>query len=126
MRPLLLTVTLTVLLATLPAPAQERNPPRPNPRNAPKITLNEDDKPALPPPPAGWDQRREDSPHGKLEMGDYDSKTVGTKRKMNIYTPPGYSDDANKTKTYPVLYLLHGIGGDETEWARFANPTVLL
>ena len=38
---------------------------------------------------------------------------------MNVYTPPGYSKD----KKYPVLYLLHGIGGDEAEWQRFAIPT---
>ena len=50
-------------------------------------------------------------------MIEYDSKTVGTRRKMNVYTPPGYSKD----KKYPVLYLLHGIGGDETEWERFAS-----
>jgi enterochelin esterase-like enzyme len=41
---------------------------------------------------------------------------------MNVYTPPGYSKD----KKYPVLYLLHGIGGDETEWNRFAHPNILL
>ena len=55
-------------------------------------------------------------------MIEYDSKTVGTKRKMQVYTPPGYTTD----KKYPVLYLLHGIGGDETEWQRFATPDVLL
>jgi enterochelin esterase-like enzyme len=55
-------------------------------------------------------------------MIEYDSKTVGTTRKMQVYTPPGYSKD----KKYPVLYLLHGIGGDETEWERFATPDVLL
>jgi dipeptidyl aminopeptidase/acylaminoacyl peptidase len=38
---------------------------------------------------------------------------------MQVYTPPGYSKD----RKYPVLYLLHGIGGDETEWERFAHPT---
>ena len=54
-------------------------------------------------------------------MIEYESKTVGTTRKMNVYTPPGYSKD----KKYPVLYLLHGIGGDETEWQRFATPDVL-
>jgi enterochelin esterase-like enzyme len=52
----------------------------------------------------------------------YDSKSVGTTRKMQVYTPPGYSKD----KKYPVLYLLHGIGGDETEWQRFAKPDILL
>ena len=55
-------------------------------------------------------------------MIEYESKTVGTTRKMQVYTPPGYTTD----KKYPVLYLLHGIGGDETEWERFATPDVLL
>jgi enterochelin esterase-like enzyme len=41
---------------------------------------------------------------------------------MNVYTPPGYSADHR----YPVLYLLHGIGGDETEWQRFCTPNVIL
>lgn len=86
------------------------------------IVLGPDDKPAFDDPPAGIDKKREGVPHGKLEMIEYDSKTVGTKRKMQVYTPPGYSSD----KKYPVLYLLHGIGGDETEWQRFAHPDVLL
>lgn len=55
-------------------------------------------------------------------MVEYDSKSVGTKRRMQIYTPPGYS---RETK-YPVLFLLHGIGGDETEWQRFAKVDALL
>jgi len=86
------------------------------------IELKPDDKPAFDDPPAGFDRKRDDIPHGKLEMIEYDSKTVGTTRKMQVYTPPGYSKD----KKHPVLYLLHGIGGDETEWQRFATPDVLL
>ncbi len=86
------------------------------------IALNPDDKAAFEDPPAGFDRKRDDVPHGKLEMIQYDSKTVGTTRKMQVYTPPGYSKD----KKYPVLYLLHGIGGDETEWQRFAHPDILL
>jgi enterochelin esterase-like enzyme len=86
------------------------------------IVLAPDDKPAFPEPPAGFDVKRDGIAHGDLEMIEYDSKTVGTKRKMYVYTPPGYS----KEKKYPVLYLLHGIGGDETEWQRFATPNVLL
>ena len=73
-------------------------------------------------PPAGFDARRRGIPHGRLERISYESKSVGTTRKMNVYTPPGYS----KERKYPVLYLLHGIGGDETEWQRFARPDVLL
>lgn len=86
------------------------------------IELKPDDKPAFDDPPAGFDRKRTDIAHGKLEMIEYKSKTVGTTRKMQVYTPPGYSKD----KKYPVLYLLHGIGGDETEWERFATPDVLL
>ncbi len=87
-----------------------------------QIVLGPDDKPAFPDPPAGINIVRDDIPHGKLEMIEYESKTVGTTRKMQVYTPPGYATE----KKYPVLYLLHGIGGDETEWERFATPDVLL
>jgi enterochelin esterase-like enzyme len=85
------------------------------------IVLNADDVPAFPDPPADIDAKK-NVPHGRLEMVSYDSKSVGTTRKMQVYTPPGYSSD----KKYPVLYLLHGIGGDETEWQRFAKPNLLL
>ncbi len=77
--------------------------------------MKPDDKPAFPNPPEGFDKAREGIEHGKLERVDYDSKTVGVKRWMQVYTPPGYS----KEKKYPVLYLLHGIGGNEREeWAK--------
>ncbi|HEX43051.1 MAG TPA: hypothetical protein ENN81_13490 [Phycisphaerales bacterium] len=82
------------------------------------IELGPDDKPAFADPPAGFNARRENIPHGDVRMVEYDSKTVGTRRKMLVYTPPGYSAD----KKYPVLYLLHGIGGDETEWQRLCRP----
>jgi enterochelin esterase-like enzyme len=86
------------------------------------VVLNPDDVQAFPEPPEAINADRPNVPHGKLEMVEYDSKSVGVKRKMNVYTPPGYSTD----KKYPVLYLLHGIGGDETEWQRFAKPNLLL
>ncbi len=87
-----------------------------------QITLGPDDKPAFDDPPADFNVVRDDIPHGKLEMIQYDSKTVGTRRNMNVYTPPGYSAD----QKYPVLYLLHGIGGDETEWQRLCKPEVIM
>jgi enterochelin esterase-like enzyme len=86
------------------------------------IVLGPDDKPAFDEPPAGFNVARDDVPHGKLELVEYDSTTVGTRRKMNVYTPPAYSGE----RKYPVLYLLHGIGGDETEWQRFCKPEVIL
>jgi enterochelin esterase-like enzyme len=75
-----------------------------------------------PTPPKGYDVRRDGIERGKLETVEYDSTTIGAKRKARIYTPPGFSRD----KTYPVLYLLHGIGGDENEWARGGVPDVIL
>jgi enterochelin esterase-like enzyme len=86
------------------------------------IELGPDDRQIFDDPPASIVEQREGIAHGKLEMIEYESKTVGTTRKMNVYTPPDYSTD----KRYPVLYLLHGIGGDETEWQRFAKPEVML
>ena len=96
-------------------------PRRPGGQGAP-IALNPDDVQAYPEPAAGIDANRAEVPHGKLETIEYDSKSVGTRRKMQVYTPPGYSPD----KKYPVLYLLHGIGGDETEWTRFAAPNLMM
>lgn len=61
-------------------------------------------------------------PHGKIDTITYSSKTVGTQRRALIYTPPGYA----KNKKYPVLYLLHSIGGDEKEWYNGGNPQNIL
>jgi enterochelin esterase-like enzyme len=91
-------------------------------RGGAPIVLNADDVAAFPEPPAGFNVVRDGIPHGRLEMIEYDSRTVGTRRTMQIYTPPSYTSN----RKYPVLYLLHGIGGDETEWQRFATPNVLL
>ncbi len=115
---------LSLLLAAASSYAQGPQPPAGKARGqrGGPIVLNPDDVPAFPDPPAGIDRERPDVPHGRLEMISYESKSVGTTRKMQVYTPPGYSQD----KKYPVLYLLHGIGGDETEWQRFAKPNVLL
>ena len=86
------------------------------------ITLGPDDQPAFPPAPEGFDTAREGIAHGKLEMAEYDSKSVGNKRKALVYLPPGYSAE----QKYPVLYLLHGIGGDEEEWHHGGHPEVIL
>ncbi len=74
------------------------------------------------PAPAGYDIALTAIPHGKIDTITYDSKTVGNKRKALIYTPPDFSKDIK----YPVLYLLHGIGGDEKEWLNGGQPQVIL
>ncbi len=86
------------------------------------VVLGPDDKPAFPPAPDGFDKMRENISHGIIDSVEYISKTVGTTRKMLIYTPPGYSPN-NK---YPVLYLLHGIGGDMMEWYKNGRPDIIL
>lgn len=70
----------------------------------------------------GFDTIRTNITHGNLDSISYASKTIGTKRKALVYTPPGFS----KSKKYPVLYLLHGIGGDEKEWLNGGSPQVIL
>jgi enterochelin esterase-like enzyme len=100
------------------APAEPSIPPRPGQA----AEIGPDDKPAYDAPPTGFNTQRDGIDHGKLETIEYESKTVGTTRKMQVYTPPGYSQD----KKYPVLYILHGIGGDETEWQRFAKVDALM
>src|SRR4051794_5897405 len=66
-------------------------------RAMPPITLAPDDKRAVPDAPAGFNVARAGVPHGTMEMIEYDSKTVGTRRKMLVYTPPGYTS----AKRYP-------------------------
>jgi enterochelin esterase-like enzyme len=70
----------------------------------------------------GYDVLREGIAHGNIDTVTYTSKTVDSKRRALIYTPPGYS----KKIKYPVLYLLHGIGGDEKEWLNGGKPQVIL
>src|SRR5262245_15531759 len=87
-----LTAAVFGLIATQAAPAQ-----------TPK---------SLAPAPKGFDTKRENIERGKVELVEYDSKTVGEKRKMTIYTPAGVAKGAK----LPVFYLLHGAGDDETGW----------
>ena len=54
-----------------------------------------------------------DVPHGEVRAVWYDSPTLGMKRRMMVYLPAGYEQSRQR---YPVFYLLHGSGGDETVW----------
>ena len=86
------------------------------------IVLAADDVRAFPEPPQGFNTLRMNVLHGEVEPFEYDSKVTGTRRKANVYLPPNY----DPKQKYPVLYLLHGIGGDESEWNRVAGPRALL
>jgi enterochelin esterase-like enzyme len=52
-------------------------------------------------------------PHGDVATVHYYSRYTRTERQMQVYTPPGYGRD---NRQYPVLYLLHGVGGNDTDW----------
>ncbi len=72
-------------------------------------------------PPEGYDVRREDVTYGKMLYRTYLSKTTGNIRKMYVILPVDYNEES----TYPVLYLLHGIGGDHSEWVS-GKPDVII
>ena len=60
--------------------------------------------------------------HGNLAKVWYDSPTLKMQRRMTIYTPAGY----DKGKNYPVLYLMHGAGGDENAWSELGRAAQIL
>ncbi len=63
-------------------------------------------------PPADYTSRKEKVTYGTQDTIYYDSTTTGTTRRAQVVLPANYDEE----KEYPVLYLLHGIGGDDTEW----------
>lgn len=65
-----------------------------------------------------------DVPHGEVVQVLFPSKTTNTSRRAFVYTPPGYSKDANKR--YPVLYLQHGWGEDETAWSNQGHANLIM
>lgn len=62
-------------------------------------------------------------PHGTVSWIWYDSPALGLERRMTVYTPAGYETSG---KRYPVLYLLHGMGGDEEAWISLGRTAQIL
>ena len=73
-------------------------------------------------PPATFDVRQENIPHGIVTVADYNSTTIGAKQRILIYTPPDYTS----ARQYPVLYLLHGAGDGEDAWTSSGLAEVIL
>ncbi len=86
------------------------------------IVLAPDDIRAFPDAPAGYRTPQAGSSHGRIEVLEYDSRVTGTRRKANVFLPPGYST----ARKYPVLYLLHGIGGNQDEWRSYVKADVIV
>jgi enterochelin esterase family protein len=62
-------------------------------------------------------------PHGEVRQVWYDSGTLDTQRRMHVYTPPGYDGSQER---YPVFYLLHGSGDDDTGWPTIGRAGFIL
>ena len=76
-------------------------------------------------PEAGVDyQLAKDVPHGEVRMHWYHSKVTGEWRRAQIYFPPSY--DADQKTRFPVLYLQHGGGEDETGWVKQGKMNFIL
>jgi enterochelin esterase-like enzyme len=64
-----------------------------------------------------------DVPHGEVRAAWYRSGTLGMPRRMHVYTPPGYEEGSDK---YPVLYLLHGAGDEDSGWSTIGRAGFIL
>jgi enterochelin esterase-like enzyme len=65
-----------------------------------------------------------DVPHGKVQLILFPSKSTNTSRRAFVYTPPDY--DKNQKAKYPVLYLQHGWGEDETAWSNQGRANLIM
>ena len=74
------------------------------------------DETNMPTPPSGYDSNRSGIQHGMVMSTTYPTRSYGMKN-MRVYLPPGYST----ARKYPVLYLHHGLDGDETSWTNGAS-----
>lgn len=72
---------------------------------------------------AGYLYSAHDVPHGNVSQVWYDSPTLGINRRMTIYTPAGYETSGKK---YPIMYLLHGAGGDEEAWITLGRTAQIM
>lgn len=77
---------------------------------------------AVPGKEAAFEEAR-DVPHGEIRAAWYRSSTLDSPRRLHVYMPPGYEGGTEK---YPVLYLLHGAGDDDTGWSTIGRTGFIL
>ncbi|HEV6967439.1 alpha/beta hydrolase [Roseateles sp.] len=113
------------LTAALAALAQGAEPPGQAEARANfnrKVVLAADDVRVFDKPPAGFADAAAGIAQGQVAEFGYDSAVTHTRRTALVYLPPGYSPQ----RRYPVLYLLHGIGGNQHEWRGYVRAMVIL
>lgn len=117
---------IVLLALAAAAPGQEKpeetSPERARANFGRAIQLGPDDVRVFPEAPEGFDKLREGAKQPRVEPFNYDSSVTGKKREAIVYLPPDYSPD----RKYPVLYLLHGIGGNQYEWSGYIKAPVIL
>ena len=101
---------------------EQATPERARANFARPIVLGPDDVRAFADAPAGFRDVHPGVAQGRVQELAYDSGITGTLRRALIYLPAGYSAD----RKYPVLYLLHGIGGNQDEWRGYVRATAIL
>jgi enterochelin esterase-like enzyme len=62
-------------------------------------------------------------PHGAVTVQWYTSKVTGARRRVHVYTPPGYQQETSRR--YPALYLLHGSGDNDSHWVLLGQANVI-
>lgn len=106
--------------------AQEKpeqvSPERARANSGRPVVLAADDVRVFPDAPAGFNTPRAGGMQGRVEVFEYDSTVTGARRKAVVYLPPYYSSD----RKYPVLYLLHGLGGNEWEWSSYVHADTII
>jgi enterochelin esterase-like enzyme len=117
---------MALILTSGPMFAQEKpeqvSPERARANFGRPVVLAPDDVRAFLDAPAGFDAPRTGKIQGRIEVLEYDSTVTGVKRKAVVYLPSNYSTD----KKYPVLYLLHGIAGNEWEWNGYVHADAII
>jgi len=121
------TPLLLLLLVAAQASAGARDSATTNPAQASAdfahpISLTPDDVRAFPAPPPGFADPAPGVAPGRIEDLRYRSGVSGTQRQARVYLPAGY--DAGRR--YPVLYLLHGIAGNQDEWRGYVRAPAIL
>lgn len=113
-------LTALLLVATAAGCTQLAVVPAPDPR-APSEAPAASER-LFPEPPASFRTLSDGRLQGRLEAFEYDSAVTGTRRRAQVYLPPGYS----RGQRYPVLYLLHGIAGNDYEWSGYVKADAIV
>lgn len=98
-----------------PTPTPAPDTPKPTPTETPIVYPDSHES------VEGFDTKHDGVTYGTVEKISYPSSVTGKNRNANVILPPDYSED----NSYPVLYLLHGIGGNENEWLD-GNPNEIV